>query len=132
MGLDYYKILGVPKDANDDIIKKAYRKLALKYHPDKNTEPGAPEKFREIAEAYDVLSDAEKRRIYDQFGEEGLKGGVGGMPGGMPNFGGAGGMPGGAGFHYRFTQDPNDIFAKFFGGGAAGNYFLLDPSHFLV
>ena len=59
MGKDYYKILGVARDASEDQIKKAYRKLALKYHPDKNRSPGAEEKFKEIAEAYDVLSDGE-------------------------------------------------------------------------
>ena len=57
MGKDYYKILGVPRDASDDDIKKAYRKLALKYHPDKNKDPGSEEKFKELAEAYDVLRD---------------------------------------------------------------------------
>ena len=57
MGKDYYKILGVDKKATDDELKKAYRKLALKYHPDKNQDPGAEEKFKEIAEAYEVLSD---------------------------------------------------------------------------
>ena len=57
MGKDYYSILGVPRDASEEQIKKAYRKMALKYHPDKNTSPGAEEKFKEVAEAYDVLSD---------------------------------------------------------------------------
>ena len=57
MGKDYYKILGIPRDATEEKIKKAYHKMALKYHPDKNTDPGAEEKFKEIAEAYDVLSD---------------------------------------------------------------------------
>lgn len=75
MGKDYYQILGVPKTANNEELKKAYRKLALKFHPDKNKEPGSEEKFKEISEAYEVLSDEEKRKIYDQFGEEGLKGG---------------------------------------------------------
>ena len=59
MGKDYYAILGVGRGATDDEIKKAYRKMALKYHPDKNSDPGAEEKFKEIAEAYDVLSDSE-------------------------------------------------------------------------
>lgn len=74
MGKDYYKILGVAKSANDDDIKKAYRKLALKYHPDKNKEPDSEEKFKEVAEAYEVLSDKKKRDVYDRYGEEGLKG----------------------------------------------------------
>lgn len=74
MGKDYYKILGIGKAAADDEIKKAYRKLALKFHPDKNKEPGAEEKFKEIAEAYEVLSDKKKRDVYDKYGEEGLKG----------------------------------------------------------
>merc|ERR1719419_2202657 len=74
--------------------KKAYRKLALKYHPDKNQSSGAEEKFKEIGEAYDVQSDPKKKQVYDQFGEEGLKGGMGGGGGsqgsGMPNFGNGG------------------------------------------
>lgn len=70
MGKDYYKILGVSKTATDDELKKAYRKLALKFHPDKNQAPGAEEKFKQIGEAYDVLSDPRKRQIYDQLGEE--------------------------------------------------------------
>lgn len=75
MGKDYYKILGLSRGAiTDDDVKKAYRKMALKYHPDKNKSPGAEEKFKEIAEAYEVLSDPKKRQVYDQFGEEGLKG----------------------------------------------------------
>lgn len=71
MGKDYYKVLGIAKGASEDEIKKAYRKQALRYHPDKNKSPGAEDKFKEIAEAYDVLSDAKKRDIYDRFGEEG-------------------------------------------------------------
>lgn len=84
---DYYEVLGVSKTANADEIKKAYRKLALKYHPDRN--PGdkeAEEKFKEAAEAYDVLSDTDKRAKYDQFGHSM---GPQGFPGG--GFGGAGG-----------------------------------------
>ncbi|KAG0010114.1 DnaJ sub B member 5, partial [Entomortierella chlamydospora] len=94
MGKDYYNILGVSKDADEDQIKKAYRKLALKYHPDKNSEPEAKKKFHDISEAYEVLSDKNKRAVFDQFGEEGLKGGAGG-PGGPGGPGGAGGFPGG-------------------------------------
>lgn len=71
MGKDYYKTLGIQSGANEDEIKKAYRKMALKFHPDKNKDANAEEKFKEIAEAYEVLSDPKKRTIYDQFGEEG-------------------------------------------------------------
>merc|ERR1712180_168423 len=114
MGKDYYSILGVAKGASDDEIKKAYRKLALKYHPDKNQSPGAEERFKEIGEAYDVLSDSRKKQIYDQYGEEGLKGSMGGGPGqpqgpqGMPNFGDGG-------FSYSYHGDPNATFRQFFG-----------------
>jgi DnaJ-class molecular chaperone len=74
MGKDYYKILGLQKGATDDDIKKAYRKMALKFHPDKNKTAGAEDKFKEIAEAYEVLSDKTKRETYDRYGEDGLKG----------------------------------------------------------
>eukprot|EP00929_Paragymnodinium_shiwhaense_P017712 TRINITY_DN12735_c0_g1_i2.p1 TRINITY_DN12735_c0_g1~~TRINITY_DN12735_c0_g1_i2.p1 ORF type:complete len:354 (+),score=120.64 TRINITY_DN12735_c0_g1_i2:96-1157(+) len=118
MGKDYYAILEVPRDADQDAIKKAYRKQALKWHPDKHPAEKrqvAEEKFKEVAEAYDVLSDPQKKTIYDQYGEEGLKGG--GRPGagaGQPDNGpsGAGGAPGG--FHYEFRGDPNEIFSRFF------------------
>lgn len=71
MGKNYYHILGLARGASEDDIKKAYRKQALRYHPDKNKDPGAEERFKEIAEAYDVLSDPKKREIFDKFGEEG-------------------------------------------------------------
>lgn len=107
---DYYAILGVARDADKDELKKAYRRLAVQYHPDRN--PGdseAAEKFREVAEAYDVLSDPEKREVYDRFGEAGLKG-------------------------RGYQVDPDDIFSHFmdmfggafedlFGGRAHGNGF---------
>ena len=84
-GRDYYSILGVGRDADDKAIKKAYRKLAMKWHPDKNAgnEEQAEKRFTEIANAYEVLSDAEKRKLYDQFGEEGLSGGPSGGPSGL-------------------------------------------------
>jgi len=72
---DYYDILGVPRDADEEEIKRSYRRLAMQYHPDRN--PGdreAEEKFKEASEAYEVLRDLEKREIYDRFGHEGLKG----------------------------------------------------------
>src|SRR5690554_2844823 len=76
---DYYEILGVERSASEGEIKKAYRKLALKYHPDKNPgDKAAEEKFKEAAEAYEVLSNAEKRQRYDQFGHRGVNGGAGG------------------------------------------------------
>jgi len=110
MGKDYYKILGVEKSASDEEIKKAYRKMALKYHPDKNKSPDAEERFKEIAEAYDVLSDPEKRKLFDQFGEEGLKGGAGGAPGG----------PSDGTYTYTFNGDPKEMFRMFFGDGVGG------------
>ena len=81
MGKDYYQVLGLKKGATEDEFKKAYRKLALKFHPDKNKSPGAEDKFKEIAEAYEVLCDPKKRDIYDTYGEDGLKGNVPPPPG---------------------------------------------------
>ncbi|CAI0385329.1 unnamed protein product, partial [Linum tenue] len=80
MGVDYYKILQVDRNASDDDLKKAYRKLAMKWHPDKNpnNKKDAEARFKQISEAYEVLSDSQKRAVYDQYGEEGLKGGMGG------------------------------------------------------
>jgi len=114
MGKDYYKVLGVSRGSSDDEIKKAYRKLALKYHPDKNQAPGAEEKFKEIGEAYDVLSDQKKKQIYDQYGEEGLKGGMGSSngPQGTNPFNGFGD---GQSFNYAYHGDPRQTFSQFFG-----------------
>ena len=116
MGKDYYNVLGIRRGASEDAIKKAYRKMALKYHPDKNQSPDAESKFKDIAEAYEVLSDPEKKKIYDQFGEEGLKGRG----------------PAGAGFSgFSSNVDPHEIFKTFFGGqdpfgsGAGGNPFFF-------
>ncbi|KAK7796790.1 hypothetical protein U0070_008311 [Myodes glareolus] len=108
MGKDYYQTLGLARGASDDEIKRAYRRQALRYHPDKNKEPGAEEKFKEIAEAYDVLSDPGKREIFDRYGEEGLKGGG-------PSVGNSGGANG-TSFSYTFHGDPHAMFAEFFGG----------------
>ena len=74
MGKDYYSVLDVRPTATLEEIKKAYKKKALQFHPDKNDSPEAEERFKQIAEAYEVLSDAKKRQVYDQYGEEGLKG----------------------------------------------------------
>lgn len=102
---DYYEVLGVSKSASSDEIKKAYRKLAIKYHPDKNPDnPEAEEKFKEAAEAYEVLSNQDKRQRYDQFGHQGVSGN-GGYGGGM---------------------NMDDIFSQFgdiFGGGGFGSFF---------
>ena len=107
---DYYEVLGVDKNASEDEIKKAYRKLAKKYHPDLN--PGdkeAEEKFKEANEAYEVLSDAEKKAKYDRFGHAGVD----------PNYG-AGGA-GYGGFNGQgFDFDLGDIFSNIFGGGFGG------------
>lgn len=113
---DYYEVLGVNKGASDDEIKKAFRKLAVKYHPDKN--PGdktAEEKFKEINEAYSVLSDKTKRSRYDQFGHAG----VGGDGGGNPFGGGFGGFGGnGQSFNFDFGGGGfEDIINAMFGGG---------------
>ncbi len=108
---DYYEVLGVAKNANADEIKKAYRKAAIKYHPDKN--PGdkdAEEKFKEAAEAYDVLSNPDKRARYDQFGHAGMSGAAGGGAGGF------GGGFGGFSMEDIFSQF-GDIFGGHFGGG---------------
>ena len=107
---DYYEVLGVSKDADDATIKKAYRQLAKKYHPDMN--PGdkeAEKKFKEASEAYAVLSDADKRRQYDQFGHAAFEGGAGGA-------GGFGGGFNGADFGDIF----GDIFGDLFGGPRRG------------
>jgi len=108
MAKDYYKALGVSKGASDDEIKKAYRKMALKYHPDKNKSPGAENKFKEIAEAYEVLSDSKKKEVYDRYGDDGLRGGMG-SSGGGPSAGNAGN------FNYSFHGDPHETFRMFFG-----------------
>jgi len=107
---DYYDILGVSKSASQDEIKKAYRKQALKYHPDKNPDDKEAEhKFKEAAEAYEVLRDEQKRQRYDQFGHEGVKGGAGGFSGG------------GMSFEDIFSQF-GDIFGDMGFGGFGGGF----------
>lgn len=104
---DYYEVLGVNKGASDDEIKKAHRKLAKKYHPDLNHDnPEADGKFKELNEAYEVLSDRDKRGKYDQFGFAGVD----------PSYGGGGGYGGG----FQDFGDLGDIFGSFFGGGGGG------------
>ena len=101
---DYYEILGVERTAEEVEIKRSYRKLAIKYHPDRNPgNPAAAEKFKEISQAYEVLGDPEKRELYDRYGEDAFK-----------NHG----MGGGQGFN-----DPFDIFSSFFGGQNGGDAF---------
>lgn len=112
---DYYETLGVSKNATDAEIKSAFRKLAKKYHPDVNKEAGAAEKFKEVSEAYGVLSDPQKRKTYDQFGADAVNGnGAGGFGG----FEGFGGFQGGFG-DFGFSQDDlEDILGSFFGGAS--------------
>ncbi len=117
---DYYEVLGVGKSASDDEIKKAFRKLAVQYHPDK--EGGDETKFKEINEAYEVLKDKQKRQRYDQFGHAGVGGasGSGGYSGGNPfeGFGGFGSGQNGQSFEFNFGDGGlGDIFGSFFGSG---------------
>mmetsp|Transcript_29099 Transcript_29099/g.93856 ORF Transcript_29099/g.93856 Transcript_29099/m.93856 type:complete len:358 (-) Transcript_29099:224-1297(-) len=130
---DYYGILGVGKGATDEEIKKAYKKMALKWHPDRHASKSdaeqkkAEEQFKEVAEAFDVLSDPQKKQIYDTYGEEGLKAGPaeGGAAGG-----GAQSFPGGGGVRYEFRGDPREIFARFFQGGFERNRSFGEGSPF--
>ncbi|MBL8437263.1 MAG: molecular chaperone DnaJ [Zoogloeaceae bacterium] len=105
---DYYEVLGVNRDASDDDIKKAYRKLAMKFHPDRNPDSKeAEEKFKEAKEAYEILSDAQKRGAYDQYGHAGVDPSAGGGRGGPQGFEG-------------FADAFGDIFGDIFGGGGGG------------
>ena len=105
---DYYEVLGVNRDASEEDIKKAYRKLAMKHHPDRNPDSkDAEEKFKEAKEAYEVLSEPEKRRAYDAYGHAGVNPQMGGRRPGDAGFGG-------------FAEAFGDIFGDIFGGGARG------------
>ena len=105
---DYYEVLGVAKDVDERELKKAFKRLAMKHHPDRNEgDPAAEDKFKEAKEAYDVLSDAQKRAAYDQFGHAGVD----------PNMGGAGGFGGGGA---NFSDVFGDVFGDIFGGGGGG------------
>ncbi len=124
---DYYDTLGVERGSSEADIKRAYRKLALKYHPDRNKDdPSADGKFKEVSEAYEVLSDTEKRRVYDQYGHDGLKGRGFGTSGVDPMdifesiFGGRAGGGGGG------------IFEQFFGGGGGGRTAARQGSHLRI
>lgn len=134
---DYYSLLSVSRSASADEIKKAYRKLAMQYHPDKN--PGdkkAEEKFKEISEAYEVLSDPKKREMYDQFGHAGAQGFGGGAGGPFGGFGGAGAGAGAGGFGQGgdpFQDIFGDVFSEIFGnargpGAGAGAGRTRRPS----
>ncbi len=140
---DYYKILGLTKSATADEIKKAYRKLALQYHPDRNKGKEAEQKFKEVTKAYEVLSDPQKKQTYDQFGhqafEQGGPSGQGPFAGGSP-FGGQYGP-----FTYTYTTsnqggdfdfggftDPFEIFEQFFGGASPFGRRQRKPTYSLT
>ncbi|XP_047462354.1 dnaJ homolog subfamily B member 13 isoform X2 [Mugil cephalus] len=106
MSSDYYEVLEINRNVTDADIKKAYRRLALKFHPSRNREPGSDEKFIQLGEAYDVLSDPRKKATYDKFGEEGLKGGI------PPEFG----RDGAWSSKYVYHGNPDKTFREFFGG----------------
>ena len=121
---DYYEVLGISRSADSAAIKKAYRKLAKKYHPDNNAgNPAAEEKFKEIAEAYDVLSDPEKKKLYDQFGHAAFdqNGAPGGGTEGYQDF--TGGNGGYREYHYEGNMDDlfGDMFKNAFHGRGSGS-----------
>ena len=126
MAKDYYQILGVTKQASETEIKKAYRKLALQYHPDRNKgDKELEKKFKEVTKAYEVLSDPQKKQTYDQFGEAAFEQGGQGAGGPFGGFGGQGGpftytysTGGQGGFDFGGFSDPFEIFEQFFGGAS--------------
>lgn len=109
MAKDYYETLGVPRDADAEQIKKAYRKLAMRYHPDRNAEPEAEERFKEVSEAYEVLRDEEKRALYDRHGERGLRG--------------RGAAAGESFSGFGSFADAFELFMREFGAGGMGDVF---------
>ncbi|XP_069472993.1 dnaJ homolog subfamily B member 2 isoform X2 [Ambystoma mexicanum] len=121
--VDYYDILNVPRKATQDDIKRAYRKQALKWHPDKNPEnkEQAEKRFKEVAEAYEVLSDARKREVYDRYGKDGLRGADSSVPSQGPEF---------AGFGFTF-RSPDEVFREFFGGRDPFSNFFDDFDHYM-
>lgn len=141
---DYYEVLGVSKSATEAEIKSAYRKLARQHHPDIDKSPGAAERFKEVSEAYQVLSDPGKKQSYDQFGHAAFdrSQGFGGAPGGAGNpFGGAQGGPFGQGFSYSWSssggqnpfegfEDPFELFEQIFGmSGFGGGFARRRPTY---
>src|ERR1700722_17281058 len=115
---DYYEILGVARNASEEEIKKSYRRQAMKHHPDRNANDKASEEnFKQIKEAYEILSDGRRRAAYDQFGHAGAESG-----GGFSGMGGAGGM--------NFTDVFGDIFGDIFGGGRGGGPQRGSDLHF--
>src|SRR3989338_2949481 len=133
MAKDFYEILGVSKNASSEEIKKAYRKQALQWHPDRNKSEGANEKFKGINKAYEILSDSKKKEAYDQYGESAFQSGSGfGAQGSTGRYGPftytyttSGGGDGGSqssgfeGFDFGGFSDPFEIFEQFFGGGGS-------------
>lgn len=132
---DYYEILGVNKSASEDEIKSAYRKLARKHHPDIDKTAGATERFKELGEAYQVLSDPQKKQSYDQFGHAAFDRGAGG--GGNPFAGGGNPFAGGwstsgnpnVQFDFGGFEDPFELFEQIFGGGGFGGFSRRKPTY---
>lgn len=135
MGKDFYKILGIGRGASDDEVKKAYRRLALRFHPDKNKHSQAEERFKEVAEAYEVLSDKKKRDLYDKYGEEGLRHGCSdhhSHHSGGQSSGGSGLGSGQGSYSYQFHGDPRATFAQFFGSSDPFTMFFDEMEHFFM